>query len=74
MTNEEKLIEICADVMSVDVAKLSLETNRDELGEFDSLAIIQIIAEMEDKFGVSISEEVLETAKIEKISDFLKLI
>ena len=74
MTNEEKICHICADVMGLEKASVTLTTSRNELSEFDSLSIIQVIAEMEDKFSCSISEECLNTVKIEKVEDFLKLL
>lgn len=74
MGNEEKLLNICADVMDLDVNTLTLETTRDELDEFDSLSIIQIIAEMEETFQCSIDESYLENVIIENIGDFLRLL
>lgn len=74
MTKEEILIQICADVMDIDISTISLESTRDEIGEFDSLSIIQVIDEMEDRFGTPITKDVLDSVKIEKISDFLSLI
>lgn len=74
MTREEQLLDICADVMNVDRSAITCETTRGELGEFDSLSIIQILAEMEELFQQSIKEETLREAKIEKIGDFLNLL
>ena len=74
MNREEKLLDICADVMNVDRGSITLKTSRNELGEFDSLSIIQILTEMEDLFQHSIKEETLQEVKIEKIGDFLHLL
>ncbi len=74
MNNETKLLEICAEIMGIDVGTLSLETSRDDLGEFDSLSVIQIIAEMEEQFDCTISEETIENVAINKIADFMQLI
>ncbi len=74
MNREEKLLDICADVMNVDRGSITLKTSRNELGEFDSLSIIQILTEMEDLFQQSIKEETLQEVKIEKIGDFLHLL
>lgn len=74
MNNEQKIIKLCAEIMGVEENELSLETSRDELDEFDSLSIVQIIGEMEEVFQKHISEEALDHVKIEKIGDFLKLL
>ena len=74
MTNEDRLIKICADVLNVDPSEVSLETECGEGGDFDSLTIVMIIAEMQDTFGCTINEDTLKKIKIEKVSDFLKLI
>lgn len=74
MTKEEILLQICADVMDIDISSISLDSTRDDIGEFDSLSIIQVIDEMEDRFGTPITKDVLDSVKIEKISDFLSLI
>ena len=73
MTNEEKIIAICADVIGVDASELSIDTVCEEQGDFDSLAIVMIIAEMSEVFEKNISNN-LSDIKIEKISDFLKLL
>lgn len=74
MTNEDRLIKICADVLNVDPSEVSLETECGEDGDFDSLTIVMIIAEIQDTFGCTINEDTLKKIKIEKVSDFLKLI
>lgn len=74
MNREEQLLDICADVMDVDRSTITLETTRGELGEFDSLSVIQILAEIEEVFQQPVKEETLRETKIEKIGDFLNLL
>ena len=74
MNREEQLLDICADVMDVDRSTITLETTRGELGEFDSLSVIQILAEIEELFQQPVKEEILRETKIEKIGDFLNLL
>ncbi len=74
MNREEQLLDICADVMDVDRSTITLETTRGELGEFDSLSVIQILAEIEELFQQPVKEETLRETKIEKIGDFLNLL
>ena len=74
MENQKKLLEICAEVMDVELDSITLDTTREELDEFDSLAIVQVLAEMEDAFDIRIAEGILDEIKISSIGDFLKLL
>ena len=71
MANEEKLLDICADVLCVDRDSITMDEEREDL---DSLAILQIASEMENVFDCVISEDALAGTKIKKIADFLKLL
>ena len=63
----EKLREIIAGVLNVDVNEITAETTfKEDLGA-DSLDIFQIIMEMEDTFGISIENE--EAEKIVTVGD-----
>ena len=56
----EKLQQIIAGVLNVDVNEITMETTfKEDLGA-DSLDVFQIIMEIEDTFGVSIDNEVAE--------------
>lgn len=56
----EKLQEIIAGVLNVDVNEITMETTfKEDLGA-DSLDVFQIIMELEDTFGISIENEVAE--------------
>ncbi len=63
----EKLQEIIAGVLNVDVKEITAETTfKEDLGA-DSLDIFQIIMELEDTFGISIENE--EAEKIVTVGD-----
>lgn len=63
----EKLREIIAGVLNVDVNEITAETTfKEDLGA-DSLDIFQIIMELEDTFGISIENE--EAEKIVTVGD-----
>lgn len=63
----EKLQEIIAGVLNVDVNEITAETTfKEDLGA-DSLDIFQIIMELEDTFGISIENE--EAEKIVTVGD-----
>ena len=63
----EKLQEIIAGVLNVDVNEITPETTfKEDLGA-DSLDVFQIIMELEDTFGISIENE--EAEKIVTVGD-----
>jgi len=70
MNFEEEILEIAKRVLETD--KVDLFANRENIDEWDSLAHLQIISEVEDKFDISIPFE--EVSDIKSLSDFLKYI
>ena len=63
----EKLQEIIAGVLNVDVNEITPETTfKEDLGA-DSLDVFQIIMELEDTFGISIENE--DAEKIVTVGD-----
>lgn len=70
MSKEEKLLQIFAEVLDVDIAAVSLETNRDSLEEWDSLAMVELVGELEDKFSCNIPFDQIDECKT--IGDFIK--
>ncbi|MBU2699193.1 acyl carrier protein [Sporomusaceae bacterium BoRhaA] len=68
----KKLFAIFSRVMKVPEENLSLETSKNELENWDSLAHLQVIAEIEEAFSVSIPFEVI--AQLTTIGDFAKYI
>lgn len=69
---EDKLIQIAANVLGMKKENISLNSSREDIDEWDSLAHLNLIAEIEEQFGVKIPFE--EIDKIFKLSDFLKYI
>lgn len=74
MSPEEKLSTLCAEILCVDASGLTMETKRSDIPDLDSLAIIQIIAEMQEVFHKPIADEVIESTPIVTLGDFLKLL
>ena len=70
MSKEEKLLQIFADVLDVKIENISLDTSRDDLEEWDSLAMVELIGEIEDKFSCNISFDDIDNCKI--VRDFVK--
>lgn len=69
---KEKLLQTCAEVFCIDQEKLSIDTSQEDLEEWDSLAQVQLIAEIEEAFHCRIPFE--KISRIKKISDFLDYI
>lgn len=74
MSIEEKVINIVAKRLRVDVSKVTLETNiRDDLNA-DSLDASEIVFDLEDEFGVELTTSVVKTdlRSIQALIDFVK--
>ena len=69
----EKVKEIIANQLSVDVKKLTEETNiAEELGA-DSLDVVEILMALEEEFEVSIPDEAIPNIKtIKNVVDFIE--
>ena len=64
-TNEvfEKVKDIIVDRLGVDASKVTMEARFREDLEADSLDLVELIMEFEDKFGGEISDEDAQTIK-----------
>ena len=73
MTLEEKVIKLVMEQLDVTREECVLEASFiDDLGA-DSLDLVELIMEMEEVFGVEISDEELEHIRsIKDVIDFLK--
>ncbi len=69
----EKVKEIIANQLSVDVKKLTEKTNiAEELGA-DSLDVVEILMALEEEFEVSIPDEAIPSIKtIKDVVDFIE--
>ena len=68
MDKEKQLLEIIQTMIGRN--DIELETKRQDVEEWDSLAHVMIIAAMKEKMGISVSIE--ESEHIIKVKDFLK--
>ncbi|MCX7636086.1 MAG: acyl carrier protein [Syntrophales bacterium] len=72
MTLEEKVIEIIMEQLGVTKEECVLEASFiDDLGA-DSLDLVELIMEMEENFGIQISDDELE--KIRTIGDVIEFL
>lgn len=68
-----KILDIISDILDIEKDSLSMETKRIDLKEWDSLAHIQIIMELESEFNIKIPfEEVLEINVIKDLVKYIK--
>ncbi|AQY50915.1 acyl carrier protein [Listeria sp. FSL L7-1582] len=68
----EKVTKIIVDRLGVEESKVTLEASfKDDLGA-DSLDVVELVMELEDEFGVEISDD--DAANIEKVGDAVKYI
>ncbi|HOL87441.1 MAG TPA: acyl carrier protein [Defluviitoga tunisiensis] len=67
---EDKILEIASKVFGVSKDNLSIESNRDDIHEWDSLAHLNLIAEMEEQLNITIPFE--EIGNIRSLKDFLR--
>ena len=63
----QELIELVADILDVPIDRLSPGTSREDIAEWDSLAHVRLIMEVESKFGVSVPIEAF--AEIKSIAE-----
>lgn len=67
------VFEVCSEILDVPAESISSETRREDIADFDSLAILQIIAEVCARQDIVLKEETLCNARIERIGDFIDL-
>jgi acyl carrier protein len=71
-TLEKKVIRIIAERLDVEPEKVTLEASfQEDLGA-DSLAIVELVMELEETFSIEITDE--EAEKIRTVGDALKFI
>ncbi|WP_425449710.1 acyl carrier protein [Dethiothermospora halolimnae] len=68
----DKIFKVICEVLNISEGEIDVNTSRDYLEEWDSLAHIQIIAELEEQMDISIPFE--EVAEIKEVKDFKKYI
>lgn len=62
MSMEDFLVFV-ADVFSVDVGEISLETEYEAIPEWDSLMFVRLIVEIEEKYNVEIPIDKIDAIK-----------
>ena len=68
---EEKVIEIIARILEVDIEDIEMDTAIGDLPEWDSLHHLQIIVELQNEFNIKYPKE--DLAELEDVSDLVAL-
>lgn len=68
---DKKIIGIIAKILEVDIEEVELDTAIGDLPEWDSIHHLQIIAELENEFGIKYAQE--DLAELEDVSDLISL-
>jgi len=74
MENQQKALGIIANILDVDVGKLTLETAIQDTPDWDSGVFLAIVAELSEEFKLEIPiEQIMELSKAKTIGEFLRL-
>lgn len=57
MNIKEKVFEIVADCLEKDIADLTMETDMDDVEEWDSMRNVMILSKLEEEFDIMIPED-----------------
>ncbi len=73
MSDADRLVALVTEALQLPAGSLSPDSTSAELGEWDSLAHLQILMRVEEEFGVSVEMEVAaELASISEILDYIE--
>jgi acyl carrier protein len=65
MDNQQKLFQVLADILNVDIASLNEESSPDTIRNWDSLAVVNLVSELEQTFKVEF--DILEIADFRNV-------
>lgn len=71
---KEKIIRLIEDMLGVPAGTVDEDTRSEDVEEWDSLAHVAIIGELEDRLGVCIPlEQAVEITSVREILEFARL-
>ena len=65
MSNQEKLFKAIADALNIDIHLINIDSSSDTLDGWDSLGMVYLITELEQKFNVKF--DIFEIADLQNI-------
>ena len=68
----EKICELLADKFDADASSMTMETSIKDALNADSLDVVELMMDLEEQFGITISDE--EAMKLSTIGDIVKYI
>ncbi len=72
MTNEEKLREIFAEALGIDLTQVTEDLTYNTIPEWDSIAHMALIAEIDDQFDTMLdTDDVLDMSTFAKAKEIL---
>jgi len=71
-STEEKLKEILAKVLLVDKTKINDRMSRKDVEEWDSMAHLMLVSEIESEFGIMMSDD--DITEIKTVGDIKKVL
>jgi len=71
-STEEKLKEILAKVLLVDGTKINDRMSRKDVEEWDSMAHLMLVSEIESEFGIMMSDD--DITEIKTVGDIKKVL
>lgn len=75
VTNLDRLMQLLSTILSIDIDEFSADTLLlGNFPEFDSMAMVSILMELEEQFGVSISEDELTGDAFESVQTLLDFV
>ncbi|MEM1433788.1 MAG: acyl carrier protein [Pseudomonadota bacterium] len=72
MATEQEIIEVVAEAFSVDASDLTPESSRDDVEDWDSMGMLMLMAEFDERYGLVVEEETL--AELHTVADIIKLV
>jgi acyl carrier protein len=70
--NQEEALKWIAELFEESVDNIKPETPRDEIPMWDSLGVLTLMAEVDEKFGLVLSDEDMKT--MNKVGDILQVL
>lgn len=65
MSNEKKIFQLFADILKVDISTLNDKSSPDTIQNWDSIAVVNLVTELEQAFNVEF--DILEIADFRNV-------